>query len=72
LFLLVADSSSSLVERRYAVKEFHAAPSQFVREDDAPRDHVLQLQIGLKQSRFEEFERHIYESKLQVMEYTVS
>jgi tripeptidyl-peptidase-1 len=27
----------------------------------APGDHMLHMQIGLKQERFDELERHLYE-----------
>lgn len=45
----------------YAVKEVHTVPKKWQTIDRAPGNHMLQLQIGLKQSNFEELERHLYE-----------
>ncbi|KKY15785.1 putative tripeptidyl-peptidase 1 precursor [Diplodia seriata] len=45
----------------YAVKETHYVPRQWSRAGRAPDDHVLHLHIGLKQSQFDELERHLYE-----------
>lgn len=36
-------------------------PEGFFRESDASPNHMIRLAIGLKQSRFEELERHLYE-----------
>ena len=47
----------------YAVKETHNVPSKWSRVGPAPRDHLINLSIGLKQSQFEELERHLYEGK---------
>ena len=46
------------------VRETHPVPRQFTWESDAPQDHMLQLSIALKQSRFEELDRLLYEGKL--------
>ena len=45
----------------YVVKETHPVPSQWTEVAPAPGNHIVQLQIGLKQSQFEELERHLYE-----------
>lgn len=45
----------------YSVKEVHAVPQKWSAVDRAPGNHMLQLQIGLKQDKFEELERHLYE-----------
>jgi len=58
---------ASPLERRYAVKEIHTVPSTFSRESAANGDQVLRMQIGLTQSRFQDLERHIYESQLPVL-----
>lgn len=48
----------------YAVKDTHNVPPKWSRISSAPKDHVLQLQIALKQDKFDELERHLYEGKL--------
>ena len=45
----------------YAVKDTHNVPCKWERVGPAPGEHVLNMQIGLKQARFEELERHLYE-----------
>ncbi|KAF2101176.1 subtilisin-like protein [Rhizodiscina lignyota] len=45
----------------YALKEAHNVPRQWTRVGPAPKDHIINLQIGLKQSQFEDLERHLYE-----------
>lgn len=45
----------------YAVKETHYVPRQWSKRGRAPESHVLHLHIGLKQSQFDELERHLYE-----------
>lgn len=47
----------------YAVKDKHHVPRLWKRIRPAPEQHVLNLQIGLKQSRFDELERHLYEGE---------
>ncbi|KAI4253479.1 MAG: hypothetical protein L6R42_007567 [Xanthoria sp. 1 TBL-2021] len=37
----------------------------------APADHVVKLQIALKQSQFDELERHLYEGESPVFPYFV-
>ncbi len=49
--------------QRYAVKEFHHIPQQWNQVGPASADHLISLQIILKQSNFYELERHIYESE---------
>lgn len=48
----------------YAVKEFHHVPTKWSRVGPAPAEHLIQLQIALKQSQFSELERHLYEGTL--------
>ena len=45
----------------YEVKETHNVPSKWSRVGPAPGDHLINLSIGLKQSQFDELERHLYE-----------
>ncbi|KAF1984382.1 tripeptidyl peptidase-like protein [Aulographum hederae CBS 113979] len=45
----------------YVVKETHIVPRRWERVAEAPKDHLIDLQIGLKQSRFDELERQLYE-----------
>lgn len=51
----------------YAVKERHHVPRQWSRISSAPSQHLIQLSIGLKQSRFSELERHLYEGKFSLV-----
>lgn len=63
LVLLAAAASASPLRARsdYQVKEHFHAPRSWSRIGRAPSEHVINLQIGLKQSRFSELERHLYE-----------
>ncbi|OTA61978.1 tripeptidyl-peptidase 1 precursor [Hypoxylon sp. EC38] len=45
----------------YRVKDSHHVPRGWRRVRRAPADHVIDLQIGVKQSNFAELERHLYE-----------
>ena len=45
----------------YTLKEAHSAPRKWTRIGPAPESHIINLQIGLKQSRFDELERHLFE-----------
>jgi tripeptidyl-peptidase-1 len=47
----------------YALKSFHHAPRKWERLSAAPSDHVLTLQIGLKQGRFDDILQHLHECK---------
>ncbi|TVY57900.1 Tripeptidyl-peptidase sed3, partial [Lachnellula suecica] len=64
-FLLagLVSSSSSRAHSPYAVKEVHYPPNKWSNLGPAPRDHVINLQIGLKQSRFDELVRRILEGE---------
>ena len=65
LVLLAASTSilSSPLRSRteYAVKDTHNVPSKWYEVGPAPAHKLLHLQIGLKQSHFDELERHLYE-----------
>ena len=45
----------------YAVKEVHRVPKGWSRVGPAPVGHPVTLTLGLKQSKFDELERHLYE-----------
>lgn len=45
----------------YAVKGRHHVPSAWSRIGPAPTGHLIQLQIGLKQTQFSELEKQLYE-----------
>jgi tripeptidyl-peptidase-1 len=57
----LASASPLRVRSPYAVKETHPVPSHWTEIASAPANHMIQLQIGLKQSQFDELERHLYE-----------
>ena len=67
LALLAASApilSSPLRSRtEYAVKDTHNVPRQWYQVGPAPKHKLLNLHISLKQSRFDELERHLYEGK---------
>ncbi|ORY09125.1 tripeptidyl peptidase-like protein [Clohesyomyces aquaticus] len=52
---------ASPLQSRYVVKETHRVPREFTRESDAPGHALMRVSVALKQSRFEELERHLYE-----------
>ena len=56
-----ASASPLRVRSPYVVKETHPVPSQWQKLAPAPKDHMIHLRIGLKQSQFNELERHLYE-----------
>ena len=60
LFASCADCTS------YYIKERHQVPNGWTPVRRAPLDYKIQLQIGLKQGRFHELERHLTEGKLVV------
>ncbi|KAF2402371.1 tripeptidyl-peptidase 1 precursor [Trichodelitschia bisporula] len=45
----------------YAVKEAHPLPEGWEALGPAPEDHVIKLSIAVKQGRFDELERQLYE-----------
>lgn len=45
----------------YTLKERHHVPRSWSRVGPAPAQHMIQLQIGLKQGQFSELERQLYE-----------
>ena len=65
LALLAASTStlSSPLRSRieYAVKDTHRVPSKWHNVGPAPAHKLLHLHVSLKQSQFDELERHLYE-----------
>lgn len=47
----------------YVVKETHYVPREWEKQDRAHGGRTISLQIGLKQGRFEELDRHLHEGK---------
>lgn len=45
----------------YVVKEKHYVPSEWTRLQRSHGGRTIQLQIGLKQGRFEELDRHLHQ-----------
>ncbi|RYO16541.1 Tripeptidyl-peptidase sed2 [Alternaria arborescens] len=57
------DALASPIQARspYVVKETHFAPREWTKLERAHGSKTIQLQIGLKQGRFEELDRHLRE-----------
>ena len=65
LIALPSLSTSSCTHRtRYTLKECHPVPDGWTSVRRPPPNHEIQLQIGLRQSRFHELEQHLNEGKL--------
>jgi tripeptidyl-peptidase-1 len=47
----------------YVVKETHFVPNEWSRQERSHGGKTIQLQIGLKQGRFDELDRHLYEGR---------
>lgn len=45
----------------YSLKDSHHVPRGWTKVKRAPADHVMQVQIGLKQGNFAELEKQLYE-----------
>ena len=45
----------------YVVKDTHNVPNKWYRVGPAPANKIINLHIGLRQSQFDELERHLYE-----------
>ncbi|KAF4624152.1 hypothetical protein G7Y89_g14020 [Cudoniella acicularis] len=61
LFVGFVTASPLRVRSPYVVKETHFVPRQWSRVGPAPADHIINLQIGLKQNQIDELQRHLYE-----------
>lgn len=59
----LALSATAAIESRspYAVKGSHPVPRGWEAVDRAPASHPIELRIGLKQDRFEDLDRQLYE-----------
>ncbi|KAL8778677.1 MAG: hypothetical protein Q9203_001869 [Teloschistes exilis] len=60
-FCSLVHSTPILSRSSYAVKDSHHVPRKWSRVSGAPSDHVVKLEIALKQSQFDELERQLYE-----------
>ena len=47
----------------YVVKETHFVPRKWRQVGEAADGSIISLNIGLKQSQFDELERHLYEGR---------
>jgi len=63
LFAGIVASTPLRARSPYVVKETHFPPRKWKNIGPAPADHVVNLQIGLKQSQFDELERHLHEGE---------
>ncbi|KAL1970125.1 hypothetical protein VTN77DRAFT_6530 [Rasamsonia byssochlamydoides] len=61
LSILLASVASALTSP-YRPKEFHPVPRGWTEIGPAPPTHTIALQIGLKQHRFDELEKALYEA----------
>jgi len=67
IFLSVAVAAQTILgspiraRTEYSAKETHPIPRGWSSAGRAPGNHMLNLQIGLKQGNFDELERHLYE-----------
>jgi tripeptidyl-peptidase I len=70
IFLSVAVAAQTILgtpiraRTHYSVKETHPIARGWSQAGRAPGNHMLHLQIGLKQGNFDELERHWYEGML--------
>jgi tripeptidyl-peptidase-1 len=57
------DALAGPIEARspYVVKETHFVPKEWTRLERAHGGKTIQLQIGLKQGKFDELDRHLHE-----------
>jgi tripeptidyl-peptidase-1 len=61
--LAAHDTLASPIQARspYVVKETHFVPKEWTKLERAHGGKTIQLQIGLKQGKFEELDRHLHE-----------
>jgi tripeptidyl-peptidase-1 len=52
----------------YSIRERHVVPKGWTRTGPAPANAIVNLRIALKQSRFDELERHLLEGMLQILQ----
>ena len=60
LFTILLTSQGVFSRSPYAVKETHYAPRKWAKLGRANASDIINLQIVLKQNRFEELEKHLY------------
>lgn len=65
--VVVATPVEKLQKRGYAVKSSHHTPRKWQKAGAAPPNHVLNLQIGLKQARIDDVLQHLNEGRLFVL-----
>lgn len=61
IFAALISASPVRIRSPFAMKETHPVPRGWSKVSEAPPDHVINLQIGLKLCQFDELERHLYE-----------
>lgn len=61
LLLAASTAVAAPLKERYAVKDSFHVPKGWSRISDAPKDHVINLSIAVKQSQVDELERHLNE-----------
>lgn len=59
----IAVGAKVATRSHHVVKESHNVPRDWSNLGPAPAQHMIQLQIGLKQENFDELEKHLYEGK---------
>ena len=64
LVALILASAALASASPYKLKEYHPVPRGWTQIGQAPRTHSIQLEIGLKQSRFDDLEKDLYEGTL--------
>jgi hypothetical protein len=61
--LALSSPVSSTGNHEYAVKDGHRAPAGWVKGERAPIDHPLDVSIGLRQNRFHDLEKLLYQGQ---------
>ena len=72
LFAITTSVLSSPVRIRspYVVKDKHHVPNRWSNIGPSPANKLINLHIGLRQSQFDELERHLYEGSSMVPQNT--
>ena len=60
---ILAFCDALAIRSPYVVKETHFVPKEWQKQDRAHGGETISLQIGLKQGKFEELDRHLHEGK---------
>ena len=61
LTAVTAVSASRVKRSDFGVKDVHVTPKHWTKLGRAPKEQLLNLNIGLKQGNFAELERHLFE-----------